>query len=85
MHSVGENVTNLKVGDEVFGFLDYSPDQKQWSFAEYIVIADSMTCLKPSAVSLETAAASACESLTALQAMRDNGGLKKWRWYAHHE
>eukprot|EP00544_Gedaniella_sp_CCMP2646_P015317 CAMPEP_0202503420 /NCGR_PEP_ID=MMETSP1361-20130828/41642_1 /ASSEMBLY_ACC=CAM_ASM_000849 /TAXON_ID=210615 /ORGANISM="Staurosira complex sp., Strain CCMP2646" /LENGTH=58 /DNA_ID=CAMNT_0049136627 /DNA_START=334 /DNA_END=511 /DNA_ORIENTATION=- len=36
-----------------------------------------MTCLKPSAVSLETAAASACESLTALQAMRDNGGLKK--------
>lgn len=72
---VGTSVENLKVGDEVFGFLDYDPKQQQGSFSEYIVVQETKTCLKPSSVSFEIAAASSCECLTALQAMRDDGGL----------
>lgn len=77
INAVGAEKTSFKVGDDVYGFLDYDPKQKQGSFAEYIVIAADKTALKPNDVSMDIAAASSCESVTALQALRDEGGLKK--------
>ena len=67
----------LKVGDLVFGHLQYAPSTKQGSLAEYITVP-VLECAKiPSGVNLDVACAITTESLTALQAMRDLGGLSE--------
>eukprot|EP00568_Trieres_chinensis_P004185 CAMPEP_0183299280 /NCGR_PEP_ID=MMETSP0160_2-20130417/6056_1 /TAXON_ID=2839 ORGANISM="Odontella Sinensis, Strain Grunow 1884" /NCGR_SAMPLE_ID=MMETSP0160_2 /ASSEMBLY_ACC=CAM_ASM_000250 /LENGTH=334 /DNA_ID=CAMNT_0025461491 /DNA_START=26 /DNA_END=1030 /DNA_ORIENTATION=+ len=75
VEAVGVKVTDIKVGDTVFGHLDYTPSQKQGSFSEYITISADKTAIKPDDVSTQVAAASTTEAVTALQAMRDLGGL----------
>ena len=74
---VGSEAHPFKVDDVVFGHLQYEPNQKQGSFAEFITVPASDLALVPRKVELPTAAASTVEGLTALQAMRDNGRLKK--------
>lgn len=73
--AVGADVHDLAPGDEVFGHLAYSRETKLGSFAEYTVAPAASLARKPEAVSHETAAASATAGLTALQALRDLGGL----------
>merc|ERR1712023_119582 len=78
IESLGSDVadTNLKEGVAVFGFLQYVPSQSQGAFAEYITVKHNECAIKPNDVSFEIAAASTTEAITALQAIRDMGGLR---------
>merc|ERR1712154_486898 len=64
-----------KEGEEVFGFLQYNGSQTQGAFSEYITVRQDECALKPKGVDFDLAAASTTEPVTALQALRDKGGL----------
>lgn len=66
--AVGANVTQFKVGDEVFG-------GRTGALAEYVVVNERSIVAKPSNVSFEQAAAVPVAAVTALQAVRNNGRL----------
>ncbi|MDQ6765264.1 MAG: NAD(P)-dependent alcohol dehydrogenase [Verrucomicrobiota bacterium] len=67
VEAVGKNVTQFKVGDDVFG-------GKTGAFAEYVCMrADRALALKPTNISFEQAAAVPIAGLTALQGLRDKG------------
>lgn len=77
VESVADSVTNLKVGDKVFGHLQYSSSTRQGSLAEWITIPE-LECAKiPAGVKMDVAAAVTTEALTSIQAMRDKGGLSE--------
>jgi NADPH:quinone reductase-like Zn-dependent oxidoreductase len=68
--AVGAGVTRFKVGDEVFG-------GRNGALADYVVADESGDiALKPAALSFEQAAALPIAGVTALQALRDHGGIK---------
>lgn len=70
VEAVGKDVTEFGPGDEVFGAM-------RGTFAEYICVPeDGAVVLKPAAVTFEAAAAVPLAALTALQGLRDNGGLQ---------
>jgi NADPH:quinone reductase-like Zn-dependent oxidoreductase len=70
VEAVGKNVTQYKVGDEVFG-------GRNGSLAEYICPrADRAVALKPANMSFEQAAGIAVAGVTALQGLRDTGKLQ---------
>jgi NADPH:quinone reductase-like Zn-dependent oxidoreductase len=66
--AVGANVTDVRPGDEVYGVRD-------GAFAEY-VSARTAVSRKPANLSFEEAAAVPIAALTALEALRDHGGLQ---------
>lgn len=68
VEAVGANVKDFRPGDEVYG-------GSGSAFAEYACIRDSVTS-KPVNLSFEEAAAVPTAALTALQGLRDHGGLK---------
>jgi NADPH:quinone reductase-like Zn-dependent oxidoreductase len=70
VEQVGKKVTRFKPGDEVFG-------GRTGAFAEYVAATEqgSIT-LKPANVSFEQAAALPIAAITALQGLRDQGGIK---------
>jgi NADPH:quinone reductase-like Zn-dependent oxidoreductase len=63
IESVGQNVTELEPGDEVYGTCD-------GSFAEYALTGPSLAAPKPANLSMEQAAAVPVSGVTALQAVR---------------
>jgi NADPH:quinone reductase-like Zn-dependent oxidoreductase len=65
--AVGEGVESLRAGDEVFGFVPYSPSTRWGTFAEHLA-------RKPAGVSHETAAAAAAVGLTTAQPLRKPPG-----------
>jgi NADPH:quinone reductase-like Zn-dependent oxidoreductase len=67
--AVGKNVTGLRVGDEVFG-------RGVSTFAEYAVAPEEHLVTKPANISFEQAAGTPMSGLTALQALRDAGGIQ---------
>lgn len=67
---VGANVTNLKLGDEVFTY-----NNKQGAFAEIMAVKQNNVSLKPKNASFEEAASLPLVSLTATQAFK-RGNLK---------
>jgi NADPH:quinone reductase-like Zn-dependent oxidoreductase len=70
VEAVGKNVTQFKVGDEVFGGRD-------GAFGEYVTPkADRAIALKPANVTFEEAAAVNIAGVTALQALRDHGQVQ---------
>lgn len=70
VEAVGAAVTKFKPGDEVFG-------GRNGAFAEYVVVRESRNVvLKPANVSFEEAAAVPIAATTALQALRDAGGVE---------
>jgi NADPH:quinone reductase-like Zn-dependent oxidoreductase len=71
-----KKVTDLRAGDEVFGFLAYSSRTKQGAFGERVVVDRSTIARKPAKVPHDVAAAAATPGLSALQALRDKGKLK---------
>lgn len=77
--AVSTQVSSIKIGDAVFGHLQYEPKQQQGAYSEYITVSEHDVALVPSSknVSMEKAAAGTTEALTALQAMRNLGGLQK--------
>ena len=64
VEAVGKNITQFKVGDEVFGDIGYG------GYAEYVCGREKNIALKPASVSFEDAAASPMAGLTALQGLR---------------
>lgn len=74
--AVGSQVSGLKEGEEVFGFLQYEGSQSQGAFSEYITVRHNECAVKPESVGFDLAAASTTETVTALQALRDRGGLQ---------
>jgi NADPH:quinone reductase-like Zn-dependent oxidoreductase len=69
VEAVGANVTTLRLGDEVIG------EGPAGAFAEYVVMPAKLLAPKPRNLSFEDAAAVPW-GVTALQALRDAGGVK---------
>ena len=69
VESVGDNVTQFKPGDEVFG-------NAPASFAEYASGLPASLAVKPANVSFEQAAAVGVAGRTALQGLRDVAGVQ---------
>jgi NADPH:quinone reductase-like Zn-dependent oxidoreductase len=70
IEAVGKNVTNFKVGDDVFG-------GKGGAFGEYVCPrADRAIALKPASLTFEQAASVNIAGITALQALRDKGKVQ---------
>lgn len=67
--AVGKHATRLRVGDEVFG-------RGVGTFAEYAVAPEEHLVPKPANITFEQAAAVPMSGLTALQALRDSGGIQ---------
>jgi NADPH:quinone reductase-like Zn-dependent oxidoreductase len=73
VEAAGRNVTQFRVGDEVFGEL---PLNALGSFAEYVCVGEEFLALKPANLSFEEAAAVPLAAFTALQGLRDKGQIK---------
>ncbi|KAI9256180.1 quinone oxidoreductase [Sporodiniella umbellata] len=71
VESVGEKVTQFNIGDSVFGLMPGG------GYAEYAVIEESLTMLKPDRMSFEEAAAIPETWFTAYQALFLVGKLEK--------
>jgi NADPH:quinone reductase-like Zn-dependent oxidoreductase len=69
VEAVGGNVTQFKLGDEVFGVA-------RGAFAEYVCALEDKLALKPANISFEDAAAVPVAALTALQGLRDQGRIQ---------
>jgi NADPH:quinone reductase-like Zn-dependent oxidoreductase len=66
--AVGKDVSDIEPGDEVFGV-------RTGAFAEYVAVKTAVA-RKPAKLSFEEAAAVPIAALTALEALRDHGGLE---------
>jgi NADPH:quinone reductase-like Zn-dependent oxidoreductase len=69
VEAIGNNVTEFKPGDEVFGVCS-------GSFAEYCIAGKSKLALKPANLTFEAAAAVPVAAFTALQGLRDKGQVQ---------
>ncbi len=69
VEAVGRDVTRFAEGDEVFG-------SGVGSCAEFVAAAEDRLVAKPANVSFEQAAASPVAAITALQGLRDHGGVE---------
>jgi NADPH:quinone reductase-like Zn-dependent oxidoreductase len=70
VEAVGKNVTQYKVGDEVFG-------GRTGAFAQYVCVrAERGVALKPANVTFEQAAGVPVAAITALQGLRDKGHVQ---------
>lgn len=69
VEAVGESVTQFRPGDRVFGCA-------RGAFSEYVLARESYLALKPANISFEIAAAVPVAALTALQGLRDAGGIR---------
>jgi len=67
--AVGKNVTDVRTGDEVYGV-------HTGAFAEYVSVGLAVA-QKPANLSFEEAAAVPIAGMTALQALRDHGRLRR--------
>jgi NADPH:quinone reductase-like Zn-dependent oxidoreductase len=68
VEAVGKEVTDFQPGDEVFG-------SQSGAFAEYVMSAKRQFAHKPPNITFEQAAAVPVAGTTALQALRDKGGV----------
>lgn len=69
VEAVGKGVSSFRPGDEVFG-------TAPGSWAEFAAAREDRLAPKPAGVSFEDAAATPVAALTALQALRDKGGVR---------
>ncbi len=74
VESVGRNVKQFKVGDEVFGDIG---DIGFGGFAEYVSVPEKTLVLKPNNLTFEEAAAVPQASVVALQGLRNHGQIQK--------
>jgi NADPH:quinone reductase-like Zn-dependent oxidoreductase len=73
VEDVGENVEMLQPGDDVFG----SPFMHGFgAFAEYVCVSEDLLAPTPVNLSFEQAAAVPLAASTALQGLRDHGGIE---------
>jgi len=76
VEAVGRNVKKFQPGDEVFGYLA-GDDGKKGGYAEYVCALGKAFGLKPVNLTWEQAAAVPEAALVALQAVRDDGQIRK--------
>lgn len=69
VEAVGQDITQFKPGDEVFG-------TRTGSFAEYVCKIEKTLALKPANLTFEQAAAVPVAACTALQGLRDKGQIQ---------
>jgi NADPH:quinone reductase-like Zn-dependent oxidoreductase len=69
VEAVGEGVSQLGPGDEVFGW-------SKGAFAEYVSVSEEALALKPPNFTFEQAAAVGVSAFAALQALRDHGKVQ---------
>lgn len=74
VEAIGENVTQFKPGDEVFGDISVCGFG---AFAEYVSAPENILVKKPTQLSFEEAAAVPQTALVALQALRDYGKIQQ--------
>lgn len=74
VEAVGAKVTQFKPGDEIYARIDQLTGG---AYAEYVAVSERVAAPKPSNMSHEEAAAVPLAALTALQALRDQGKIKK--------
>lgn len=72
VEALGAGVTRLRIGDEVFGMRNGFTGG---TVAELVTVREDELALKPPSLSFDEAAALPLTSLTALQALRDLGGV----------
>jgi NADPH:quinone reductase-like Zn-dependent oxidoreductase len=70
VEAVGSNVTQFKLGDEVFGAC-------RGAFAEYVCTVEDKLALKPPNISFDDAAAVPVAAVSAFQALRDKGHIQQ--------
>jgi NADPH:quinone reductase-like Zn-dependent oxidoreductase len=75
VESVGKNVSNFNVGDEVFGMVNFPGHGK--AYAEFVAAPASHLALKPRNISHEQAAAATLAALTAYQALVHHYKIEK--------
>jgi NADPH:quinone reductase-like Zn-dependent oxidoreductase len=73
VEAVGRSVTSWKVGDEVYGDLSGCG---LGGFAEYVAAPAHLLARKPARLTFEEAASVPMAGVTALQAVRDKGGVQ---------
>ncbi|MGY5859008.1 MAG: NAD(P)-dependent alcohol dehydrogenase [Candidatus Thorarchaeota archaeon] len=71
VETVGEDVSDFKPGDEVFG-----TNKVAGGFAEYISVSEELMLIKPPSVSYDDAASLPGAGVTALQCLQKYGGLQ---------
>jgi NADPH:quinone reductase-like Zn-dependent oxidoreductase len=71
--AIGQDVTRFKPGDEVVAFVDMA---RGGGYGELAVVKESAAALKSSALSFAEAASLPIAGVTALQSLRDLGGLR---------
>ena len=69
VEAVGDGVTRFQPGDEVFGTCE-------GAFAEYVAVPEGLLAAKPTNLTFEEAATVATTGTSALQAVRDKGGVQ---------
>ena len=69
VEAVGASVSEFAVGDEVFGWCD-------GAFAEYAAVAEGSLARKPSNLEFAEASVVPISGFTALQGLRDRGGIR---------
>src|SRR5437899_5747086 len=76
VEAVGSGVTKFKKGDEVYARPDVAHSGKG-AYAEYVVVKETETALKPKSIDHVHAAAIPVGAVTAWRALFDTAGLKK--------
>jgi NADPH:quinone reductase-like Zn-dependent oxidoreductase len=74
VEAVGKDVKQFQPGDEVFGSL--FGGKGTGALAEYACATENKLALKPAGISFEEAAAAPIAGITALQGLRDKGGIE---------
>lgn len=72
VEAVGSNVTRFRPGDDVYANLS---DVGRGAFAEFVVAPERVWAAKPAGIEFAAAAAVPMAGVTALQGLRDHGGL----------
>jgi len=76
--AIGKDVKSFHTGDAVFGSV------KAGAYAEFVCVPDDRLVRKPASVPFVAAATTPMAALTALQGLRDKGGLKAGQRVAVH-
>jgi len=75
VEAVGKDVKQFHPGDDVFGSV-FGGKKGAGAFAEYACATENQLALKPASISFEEAAALPIAAITALQGLRDKGGIE---------
>ncbi len=72
VEAAGKSIRQFKVGDDVLGVTGFAGN----GFAEFVCTQEEKLALKPADLSFAAAAATPVAAITALQALRDKGGIQ---------